>query len=96
MKKPNSERTRAICAAYLKGADIGDLAEAYGVRRLRQDLDSEVIDMNIWQKIKDLFRPGYIYRSSISGKIVSREFAEDNPKITYRQRVLYPRGGHHK
>ncbi len=52
--------------------------------------------MKFWQKLKDFFRPGYIYRSSISGKIVSREFAEDNPKITYRQRILYPRGGHHK
>jgi len=36
--------------------------------------------------IKRLLQRRYVYRSSITGKFVSREYAEANPSITYRQR----------
>jgi len=29
----------------------------------------------------------YIYKSAIDGKIVSKEFASDNPSTTYRQEI---------
>ena len=34
-----------------------------------------------------LFSRKYLYRSSVTGKFVSRAFAEANPAITVRQRV---------
>ena len=31
----------------------------------------------------------YIYKSAVDGKIVSKEFSEDNPTTTYRQDVTH-------
>jgi hypothetical protein len=40
--------------------------------------------MSIVQRIKACFKPRWVYRSSITGKFVSKAFAEANPDTTYR------------
>jgi hypothetical protein len=46
--------------------------------------------------IKKCFRPLYLYRDSVSGEFVSSQYAQEHPHTTTRQRILFPRGGHHK
>jgi hypothetical protein len=42
--------------------------------------------MGVISKIIELVRPEHIYKSAITGKIVSSAYAKDNPETTYRMK----------
>lgn len=37
--------------------------------------------------ILNLFKPRFVYRSAVTGKFVSKAFADANPETTFRQRA---------
>lgn len=52
--------------------------------------------MGILKFIKACFKPRWIYRDAESGEFVTEAHAKANPSTTIRQRILFPRGGHHR
>lgn len=50
----------------------------------------------IREAIRNCFKPRYVFRRADSGEFVSEAYAKRNPHTTIRQRILFPRSGHHK